>query len=187
VPKVDQKHREARRTQILEAARRCFARDGFAETSIADIVAESGLSSGAIYTYFRGKPAIVTAVAETVSGDLLAALDESALDSLPDRLKTMAKEEGHARVIAQVWGQGAASEPMRSTVRETHESVLAQLIEVIEAHRADGRLPPGPPAAEVAEPFLALCSGYSLLLAVDVDVEPAPFRRALSAVLRQVP
>jgi TetR/AcrR family transcriptional regulator, transcriptional repressor of aconitase len=185
MPKVDDKHREARRAQILEAARRCFARKGFAETSITDIVAESGLSAGAIYSYFDGKPEIIRAVAETMSGKLLASLDAEALDGLPDRLKQLAKDEGHARVIAQVWGQGATSEPLRSIVRQTHATVLAQLTEVIEFHRAAGSLPPGPPAATVAEPFLALCSGYSLLLAVDLDVDPEPFRKALNAVLRQ--
>ena len=43
---------EERRGQIIEAALACFTRKGYANTTIDDIVAESGLSKGAIYWYF---------------------------------------------------------------------------------------------------------------------------------------
>ena len=49
MPKVSEQHREARRDQIVDAALRCFSRKGFQRTSMADIIAESGLSAGAIY------------------------------------------------------------------------------------------------------------------------------------------
>ncbi|HEY0718123.1 MAG TPA: helix-turn-helix domain-containing protein, partial [Streptosporangiaceae bacterium] len=54
MPKVTQQYRDARRDQILSAARRCFLRDGFHVTSMQDLFAESGLSSGAVYRYFAG-------------------------------------------------------------------------------------------------------------------------------------
>jgi len=64
MPKVTVEHRAARRTEILAAACRCFAREGFHATSIADIIAESGLSAGAVYLYFRSKTEIIAAVVE---------------------------------------------------------------------------------------------------------------------------
>jgi hypothetical protein len=51
MPRVGQAHLDARRQQIVDAARARFAAHGFARTSMADIVAESGLSIGAIYRY----------------------------------------------------------------------------------------------------------------------------------------
>lgn len=43
------------RRQLLEAAARVFARQGYAGTKIQDIVRESGLSTGAVYGRFRSK------------------------------------------------------------------------------------------------------------------------------------
>jgi AcrR family transcriptional regulator len=47
IPRVNQKHLEARREQILEAAIECFAHNGFHRTTMQDIMREAGLSVGA--------------------------------------------------------------------------------------------------------------------------------------------
>lgn len=54
-PKISEEAKEARRQAILEAAQSCFDRKGYYETSIDDIVRESHMSKGAIYTYFESK------------------------------------------------------------------------------------------------------------------------------------
>src|SRR6185437_10238200 len=40
MPKVTAEYRDARRTHLLDAARRCFVRDGFHATSMADVCRE---------------------------------------------------------------------------------------------------------------------------------------------------
>ncbi|WP_341994377.1 TetR family transcriptional regulator [Microbacterium sp. LWH7-1.2] len=55
MPKVSKEYREARRDEIARAALRALERNGVRDTSIADIVAESGLSTGAIYSHFTNK------------------------------------------------------------------------------------------------------------------------------------
>jgi TetR/AcrR family transcriptional regulator, transcriptional repressor of aconitase len=64
MPKVTQQYRDARRDQILSAARRCFLRDGFHATSMQDLFAEAGLSAGAVYRYFASKEDMIIAIAE---------------------------------------------------------------------------------------------------------------------------
>ena len=64
MPKITETKREERRQQILDAALRCFSRDGFHATTTADIVRESGLSQGALYLYFATKDDIVVALAD---------------------------------------------------------------------------------------------------------------------------
>lgn len=49
---------EVRRDQVLNAALTCFARNGYHATRVDDIVAEAGLSKGAIYHRFRSKDEI---------------------------------------------------------------------------------------------------------------------------------
>src|SRR3954468_15322156 len=78
VPKVSAEHREARREEILGAARRRFACEGFHATSMQDILAESGLSAGAVYRYFNGKSDIVAAIAGENMGAVLESLSEYA-------------------------------------------------------------------------------------------------------------
>jgi AcrR family transcriptional regulator len=59
--RVDPVRHEEKRQEILDAAKRCFVRDGFRGASIADICAEAGISPGHLYHYFPSKEAIVAA------------------------------------------------------------------------------------------------------------------------------
>jgi AcrR family transcriptional regulator len=52
-PKVDVA--DERRAQIMQAALACFIRKGYNNTTMDDIVAESGLSKGTLYWYFKSK------------------------------------------------------------------------------------------------------------------------------------
>ena len=57
MPKISEEAKEARRSQIVDAAVRCFARTGYYATTIEDIVRETGVSKGALYLYFPSKEA----------------------------------------------------------------------------------------------------------------------------------
>jgi AcrR family transcriptional regulator len=75
MPRVSPEHLQARRQQILDAARRCFVRNGFHATSMQDVFAEAGLSAGATYRYFRSKEDIVEAIAADMLGRMGAVFD----------------------------------------------------------------------------------------------------------------
>jgi AcrR family transcriptional regulator len=62
---------EQRKSQILEAASRLFARLGIHKTSMDSLAAEAGVSKGILYWYFTSKDAIITALLEQIfSGSL---------------------------------------------------------------------------------------------------------------------
>ena len=63
MPRRSEEYRARRREQIIEAAVNCFARRGLHHTTMADIIAEAGLSAGAVYCYFASKNEIITAIA----------------------------------------------------------------------------------------------------------------------------
>jgi AcrR family transcriptional regulator len=63
MPRVTDAHLTARRDQIIDAATLRFAANGFRATGMADIIAASGLSAGAVYRYFRSKDELVEAIA----------------------------------------------------------------------------------------------------------------------------
>lgn len=62
---------EERRAQIIEAAINVFAQQGFANTRMEDVAAESGLSKGLLYWYFKSKDEIVVAIANVLFGSEL--------------------------------------------------------------------------------------------------------------------
>ena len=64
MPKTSAEAKEARRTQILDAAVRCFARTGYYATTIEDVVRETGLSRGALYLYLPSKEALYLAISD---------------------------------------------------------------------------------------------------------------------------
>ncbi|MGO4696292.1 TetR/AcrR family transcriptional regulator [Paenibacillus sp. 2TAB26] len=61
----DQKLRDERQRQILEAAMHVIARRGLPATKIADIAATAGISVGNVYKYFRSKEDIFQALLES--------------------------------------------------------------------------------------------------------------------------
>jgi AcrR family transcriptional regulator len=55
VPRITEEERAKRRRYVLDGARICFARRGYERTTVHDLEAQIGLSSGAIFNYFPSK------------------------------------------------------------------------------------------------------------------------------------
>ena len=78
MPRVTEETAHRRRQQIVDAALRCFARDGLHHTSMADLFEEAGMSAGSVYSWFASKDDIIEA-AYRGSGTASAAVMRSAL------------------------------------------------------------------------------------------------------------
>jgi AcrR family transcriptional regulator len=64
MPRVSVDQLAARRQQILDGARACFARHGYEGATVRRLEQSTGLSRGAIFHYFRDKDALFLALAE---------------------------------------------------------------------------------------------------------------------------
>ena len=177
MPKVSQAHLDARRQQIVDAARARFASHGFARTSMADIVTESGLSNGAIYRYFTSKDDIVIAVCEQGSEALPTALTAPAINAFLQHVRTRARDTGHAQLVAQIFAEAAVSPPLAAVVQQQLAAMRATIAELVPARRRRS-------AEQIAEAFVAVCSSYSQQLAIRGDLDPAPFTTALMAIVK---
>jgi AcrR family transcriptional regulator len=67
VPKVSEAHKQRRREQILDGARRCFARYGYEGATVSRLEEETGLSRGAIFNYYASKDALFIELAMEMS------------------------------------------------------------------------------------------------------------------------
>ena len=177
MPKVAQAYLDARRKQIVEAARARFTSHGFAGTSMADIVTESGLSTGSIYRYFTSKDEIVIAVCEQGTEAFPTALTVEAVNDFLERVRAMARDKGHARLVAQIYAEAALSPALAAIVAQQLAEMRTAVADLIPVDSPSD-------AGQIAEAFVSICSGYSQQLAVRGDLDPAPFVKALMAILR---
>jgi TetR/AcrR family transcriptional regulator, fatty acid metabolism regulator protein len=65
-----------KRRQILDAAIRVFARQGFHSTRVADIADEAGVAYGLVYHYFKSKDEVLNELFSERWSLLLAAIEE---------------------------------------------------------------------------------------------------------------
>jgi AcrR family transcriptional regulator len=66
-----------KRRQILDAAIRVFARQGFHSTRVADIADEAGVAYGLVYHYFKSKDEVLNELFTERWALLLAAIEEA--------------------------------------------------------------------------------------------------------------
>ncbi len=76
------------RSALLSAGRTLFARHGFAETATEAILAEAGVTRGALYHHFTDKAALFEAVCDGLSGEAAAAV-ESAVAGIADAAEAL--------------------------------------------------------------------------------------------------
>ena len=71
-------HRPSRRTEIIDAAIRLFARKGFVDASISEVAEEAGVVVNAIYYHFASKEELFTAAVQSVFSSISAMVATSA-------------------------------------------------------------------------------------------------------------
>ncbi len=64
MPKLKPEELAARRMEIIEAARACFLRSGFHQTTTDEICHEASITPGGLYHYFGSKDELIAAVVE---------------------------------------------------------------------------------------------------------------------------
>ncbi|MEE4025486.1 TetR/AcrR family transcriptional regulator [Gordonia sp. PKS22-38] len=132
MPKVTEAHRAARRDEILDAAQRVFARDGYRSSSMSAIIRESGLSVGAIYSYFDGKQALFRAVVERTLalrtaeiGGAAGSSPRSPAELVRSVLLSM-RDKPVMTMAPQIWAEAAVEPDVRAVV----ERIFTQLGEM---------------------------------------------------------
>ena len=193
MPKVSDEYRDARREQILAAARRVFQRNGFHATSMQDLFAEARLSSGAVYRYFRSKDEMVLAIAEDGIRDVIALMASVARDrggrsigealaAATELVRVKDERDGLAGLGIQVWGEALRNPALRDSFAAMLRGIRTEITEVVRQDQAAGRLPAGVPPEDLAGVLLAILPGVILQLAVFGPDESAGLPGALRAL-----
>jgi TetR/AcrR family transcriptional regulator, fatty acid metabolism regulator protein len=172
--------RTERRNQILDAAERVFAREGFADSRMEQIVEESGLSKGAIYWYFKSKDEIIGASLGRMFERSLRDVAEQIKSDRPivERIMTIARSEietiRNARQLAGVeleaYAMAVRNPETRARARGYFEEYIESFTRLIADGIAKGELLPVDPR-KAAITGVALFEGLTLLWIVNSDLE----------------
>jgi AcrR family transcriptional regulator len=186
MPKVTQEYRDERRAHILAAARRCFVRDGFHQTSMQALVSEAGLSSGAVYRYFPSKDAMIEAIAEQNLEEVTAVLRDSLASGLSvgDAMACVLRhvgarhaEDGFAAIALLVWSEALRNPALAARLQACNKTAARALSEKHPAGRV-----PSPEA--LADLLLCVLPGYLMQLAIRgpdaLDAIPATVEALIS-------
>lgn len=194
MPKVSDAHRDARRDQITAAALRAFGEKGFQRTSMADIIAESGLSAGAIYLHFESKQQIAVAAARSVVGhrsDEIAG--RLAVGPLPDPDELIAvimsglrREIHDSRLLVQMWGEAVTDPEIAGVVTDIIDQLRGQFVLYL-TRWATERRGDAPDDAEawartVLPVLLGLSQGYIIQSAVLPDFDSDAYLAGVRAL-----
>src|SRR6516164_876882 len=200
MPKVTQEHVEARRRQILSAALRAFARQGFHRTTMQDIFREAELSPGAVYSYFTGKDELIAAII----GEMMGFLGETAAlftEPLPDgRLRRpgealvevidryqeleLGTVEERARIFPHLVGEQQRNPQLNAAVRAGIERLRQGFEALARAAQERGELDQDLDPEQFGRLAISLLQGLLLQLGVfgaGIDIDA--YARAATALI----
>jgi len=167
--------------QIVDAAKRVIARQGYAQTSLKDIADEAGMSKGAIHYHFPTKEVLVAKVLEAatdaVAERTLSAWQAGGADPM-GALRSAVRELWEVRstgsdevhVISNLLAQSLHDEALRPQLAGYYRLAAAQTSEHLVTVLASYGLQPRVAPELIPRLLLGLLDGLVLQVFVDPDV-----------------
>jgi AcrR family transcriptional regulator len=191
--RTTQAERRARsRGALLEAAARGISRFGYGNLVLEEVAREAGYTRGALYHQFRDKEELALAVVEWVDETWQHEVGE-AVERQPEPVAALiALARGHTlfcrRDIARVMMAlrvefSDRDHPVGREVHRIATTLVERCAALIDAGRADGSIPAGPPAKVTASAFLGAVEGAVIALAGRAPHDEELAARAAAGVL----
>ncbi|MFJ9695438.1 TetR/AcrR family transcriptional regulator [Kitasatospora sp. NPDC101183] len=181
------------RNALLESAARGLSRYGYGNLVLAQVAADAGYTRGALYHQFKGKEELTLAALEWV----LAAWEREVgvlVEREPEPVGALlAMARGHAvfcrrdlarmAIALRLEFGGRGDHPVGRAVEAAYALLVADCERRIEAGRASGAIPPGPPAQVLAVAFVGALEGAVVSLAGREPYDEVLAERAAAGVL----
>jgi TetR/AcrR family acrAB operon transcriptional repressor len=167
------------REQVLDAALVVFARKGYAATTLVDIAQEAGLTRGAVYHHFEGKPELYLTLLQERSGSLLRLWSEPLPEGTPlqnvhalmlGTLRLLVQDPAIRALLTLSWFQTELVAELESGFQQKVSGVQAmvtRLEQELLRGQALGEVSAGVRPREAALAAVALTSGFCTLYLMD--------------------
>lgn len=194
MPRISPARAEEIRQRILAAASRVFAERGFHDASIQDVVRESGLSVGAIYTYFGSKDELVRASCLAAIGDAVDAViaDLQHAGSVREKFDRaidawfvgLIADPGGPSFLAQAWAAGGEQPTIRDLLLRRRERIVTVVTMLLREAVVRGEAPADVDVDGAALGISALLDGIVLARLEDPErFDRASCERPLRAII----
>jgi AcrR family transcriptional regulator len=194
MPRVSQQYRDARRREILEAAGRCFAENGFHSTSMQDFFAASGLTAGLVYRYFPSKDELIATLAGEALELLHAGVEEAIVAEEPPSteevlarllrtLDELDSRERLARVAVQVWGEALVNPTVGAIATAGIARLQAALERLVRTAQEAGQLDRELDPVYAARALFSILPGFLIQRALDPALDRAGYEQAARALV----
>jgi AcrR family transcriptional regulator len=173
---------------------RCIARAGFANTTMADIIAESGLSAGSIYSHFTSKLDLVRfASASALSRDQVD-FDYELQKHRPyptpvhvvSYLLSRAFADSGREVVLHIWAESLADRELAAIVRASSERLrdtIAATITPWALARSTDHDAAERKALSTAEALVVVIHGYYVQVGIGYPPNPEHIIRLIGDAL----
>lgn len=169
---------EERRTQIIEAAMRAFAKEGFHKARMEDIAEEAGLSKGALYLYFKSKDKIISSILNALFEREISTISEYTIqgESARDTLEKMAelvsedliKMRPFISIMYEFWAMSFRNKAIGNVIRDFLWRYVEVFIPVFERGVQNGEFKQLDPK-DTAVAFGTVIEGSILVWSYDMD------------------
>jgi AcrR family transcriptional regulator len=187
---VNPEKHEEKRLEILEAAHRCFLREGLQGASIAKICKEAEISPGHLYHYFSSKEEIVEQMADEylrkLHGDFASHPEgQDTATVLLSELWGMSgwNEVDHCRILFELLSEAGRSERIREFLRNNTASIRRMLADTLKAGQARGEVDPSLDVGHTSAMLIAVLDAAPMLPLMVPDVSFEESRKLLTTMI----
>lgn len=191
---TDPEKHQAKKQMIMEAAKACFAEQGFHQTSTAQICAAAGVSTGNLFHYFASKKAIIAAIVEEdlqQTQIFVAALREqenlvTALDAFFDVVLDVASDTAQASLALEIAAEAGRDAEIGVLYRLSTRVMREELEYLVSLGMERGQFRRQFSAASVVHCLMVMVDGIFSRVSVDPQFKPQEQKAALKTMMTGV-
>jgi AcrR family transcriptional regulator len=200
MPRITDERREARREQVLEAARACLQEHGLEAVSMEMIIARSGLSTGAVYGYFKGKDQIINAVVTEGTAAMAEELEPVLKNPEPPPLPEFVEQVLRAvvgfgrhkkgdidrlRASLHGWSHSQSDPKLKAATRASYSGLRRSFRDVVSQWQAAGTFDPTADPEAMAELLTSITLGFVAQRALAGSTDVTAHVAALEALMHR--
>lgn len=154
-----------------------FGRKGYRDATVADIVAEAGLSTGALYNHFARKSDVFLAVFDDRFTEWVAGYDATfaGAEAADDTLRAISRHYGEllrespedAQLLFEFWAAAMRDESLRPAFALRHAAIRGAMAALIERVQERLGARASVPAYQLGAIVTALADGLAMQRLVD--------------------
>lgn len=170
-PKITEERKEDKRRQILQAARKVFARMGYKAVTMKDVVEESGFSRGGVYLYFGSTEEMLLGILNEIDErdeqffeQAIAACGSAwpAIEQLLGQMGASQEEDSITVALMEYYLENGKDERKRLIQAQRYERVVAFVEAFLQKGTENREFRPLLPLGTIARMFVSINEGVHI-------------------------